>query len=196
MHLMVRHILALTVLHQHRHHPFHLPARFIQQIRISVVILGKVHRSVRISSCRSRPYRRLVLVLHHPERDTAIDHIFAMVTRIVPAAAHILRTGGCRIPPCLLNGRIVRCVSGRTRQGRSIPGGDILTLDRDPRTVLVKVIQRIIQQRRVDLAVSDGKIPGRGSVSRFDMIGTGSIQSGKIDHMHAVSRIRIGPQHF
>ena len=66
-HLMVCHIPALAVLHEHLHHPLHLPACFIQQIRIAVVVLGKIHRSVRISSCRSRPYRCLVLVLHHPE---------------------------------------------------------------------------------------------------------------------------------
>ena len=119
-----------------------------------------------------------------------------MVTRIVPATAHILRTGGSRIAPRLLDRSIVRHMSCCTCQCIGVTRCDILTLNCDPRTVLIEIIQGIVQHSGVDPAVSDGELSGRGTIGRFDMIGTGRIQSGKVDHMHAVTGIRIGTQHF
>ena len=90
MHLMVHHILIFAVLDNHFQHPFHFPPCFVQKIGIGIVLLRKMHCAVCIGRLSSIFHGALILVLHHPKGNAAINNIFAVISGIIPATGYVL----------------------------------------------------------------------------------------------------------
>ena len=89
-HLVICHALIRAVLHDHLEHPLHLPACLVQQVRIAVLLFRNLHGIVSIAVFCLTGNGTFILVLHHPQSNTAVHHVFSMIAGIVPAAGDIL----------------------------------------------------------------------------------------------------------
>ncbi len=83
----------LALRHLHRQQEPHFPARLVQQVVDAVPRLGQRGRAVGEGG---RARIDLIEILQHPQRDAAIDDIFALVARIIPAAGHVELIGAAR----------------------------------------------------------------------------------------------------
>ena len=158
MHLVICHALIRAVLHDHLEHPLHLPACLVQQVRIAVLLFRNLHGIVSIAVFCLTGNGTLILVLHHPQSNPAVHHVFSMIAGIVPAAGDILEIVPVRCDACGVIG-----VSCTACQCCGIPGGNILALNGDAAAVLVEIVEGIEQHAGVDFCSADGKFP-TGSV--------------------------------
>ena len=163
--LVVHHAGVLTGRRDHLLHPLELPARLVQHVGHVVAVLRQVERAVaeRTRRGRGRGQGPLVGAEQLRHGDAAVDHVLAVVARVVPAARDVERVVagpavvvvarpdaghlGVALVGCdadvtghagvlLADDRAVdrRCRSGRGRSSRARPGAAAGTGPRRCRT--------------------------------------------------------------
>ena len=191
MHLVVRHACIVSALNDHLHEPFHFIPGFIQQIRIAVGVLRNGHGSVCVYRNIPLLEGMLILVLHQPQGNAAVHHIFSVVAGIIPAAGNVLGAAAAAVAPGLLDGGSIRVMTCRPGKTGAVPGNDVLALDLDAAAVLIEIVQRIVQHIGVQSPVADLELPALGAGGSFQIIRSGGGVFAEIQLMHIVPGIRI-----
>ncbi len=101
--------------HHHAQHPLHLPARLVEEIRLAVLVLDVISSWHVPEILRVVPevLGALVLVLQEPHGDAGVDHVLAVIARVVPAARHVERVAALGLRPA--GHALVAGVPGRPR---------------------------------------------------------------------------------
>ena len=108
---MIDHSVIFSAAYLHLQHPFHLPSRLIEKIRIGIGILGDQHGPVRINALHTGSKSKFIHILEDPYGNSAVYDIFTVVAGIIPAAGNIDGSGIARIAPYAQNGSIIRVMS-------------------------------------------------------------------------------------
>ena len=168
--------------HLHLQEELQFIARFVEQVGDAV---SRLWQRGALVGKRAGDF---VEIQERPDRDAAIDDVFAVIARVVPAAGHVdwigaaRPVGAARIPALEARGHLTR-MPGGTRP--AIAAG-IARLDRDPGALLVEEVECALRQRPVQAGPDREGAAFRSGDGEAVFAGCG--KRAKIDDLDAVAR--------
>ena len=177
--------------HLHGQQEAHLPRRFVEQVVAAVARLRQ--RGAAVGEGRGGGVD-LVEVEQRPQCDAAVDDIFAVVARVVPAAGHVERIVAARpdrageVGPLEASRDLVRM------PGLARPGGTAgeAGLDRRPGALLVEDVEAAVREGAIEVG---GDREGMARLAGdLQPIGAGGAQCGDVDLVDAVAGGGIGAE--
>ena len=136
----------------------------------------------------------LIEILQHPQRDAAIDDIFALIACIIPAAGHVQRIGAARP----VGARLIEPLEAghdladMPRRARPLGAPGETRIDRHPGALLVEEIERGARQRAIDIGRNSEGVAG--AAIDLQAIGARRAERAEVDLLHLVARGGIGAE--